>query len=87
MYAFWIEHRDGAGNWQPGFTIEARSEMQALGSACAQLPSAQAVTATVIPHPAGPNRSPRPSGCPSFCTSPGRCKGRTACPNRPACTE
>ena len=47
--------------------------------------------ASIIPHPAEPriNHYEYPDGkvSPSFCCTPQRCVGRTACPFQPACTE
>ena len=38
-----------------------------------------------LPYPADPRTDP--TDCPAFCYRPADCAGRTACPQRVACTE
>ena len=51
----------------------------------------EAVSSYTTPYPSEPRLRvvlhEKYGKCPSFCYTPGRCKGLTACPNSPACTS
>jgi hypothetical protein len=67
------------------FCVEAPPGVDPLGKALA-VSRATKFDIFTLPHPASPNLAPSPDSI-SFCTTPTRCAGCTACPNRPACTE
>ena len=45
------------------------------------------ITVYRIPYPATPQFGSGAASWPSFCYAPRTCRGRTACPKHPACTE
>ena len=85
MGAFWIEFKARP----PMCHGTAADEGEALAAAAAL---GDVVRCRRLPYPASPridadrNNFSR-EGCPSFCYRPGRCVGRSACPNDPSCTS
>lgn len=84
--AFWIEFDDRAS---ATIEVEAhhpptKADYDAAETAAGAFGKVK--RSNVIPYPREP-RIGEKSTCPSFCYGKGECLGKTACPNRYACSE
>ncbi len=78
MEAWWIIFSDGkTSRCFEGARDDVLARAQAIGAVA---------SIAVLPYPADPREAPM-SQCPSFCYSPAKCAGRTACPKSYACSE
>lgn len=80
MSGYWITFQNGdAGYCEGDNAVEAAKTAAALRQ---QIVS----TCKSLPYPAKPIIA-QTSNCPPFCYKPRECQGRTACPQRYACSE
>lgn len=74
---WWVTFTDGRGACYEGEPDDVEARAGADGTPRTIRP---------LPYPASPRVGPE-SDCPSFCTDPRRCQGRTSCPQSYACSE
>lgn len=79
---FWVEFN----NRKPG-CISAKTKDGAMKIAEELAGPASVRRIDLLPYPASPQLNASVDGCPAFCHSPMQCRGRTACPQRYACSE
>lgn len=84
MTAFWMKFADrtSACAW-----VSTEQEARDLAATNGK----EVVSLTTLPYPTNPrldkNEGWGKHQIPSFCYRPESCKGKTACPQRPSCTE
>ena len=76
---WWVTFKSGAAACYEGTRAEVEERIKAAGKG-------EIASIETLPYPADPRTEPM-GKCPSFCYTPRECKGRTACPRKPCCTE
>ena len=83
-------NQQSKGPWWITFSGQAGGSVVGVPEAEARdIASAHGTVTSVhqLPYPRRPVLNPAPGQCPAFCYGTAECLGKTACPNRYACSE
>jgi hypothetical protein len=80
--AYWVHFADG----RRACVERPEGDERHVNEFAAELAGSRVVEFWSLPYPAEP-RLNRVGTCPSFCFTPERCKGRSACPREHACDD
>ena len=92
MNGYWLSFTDGTNGYCQGANeYDAKRIAEKLTEKKVSGGEYKDIAAVSLPYPASPViwqlDHPVSGKCPAFCYAPEKCKGKTSCPQRYACTE